>query len=397
MSSDDTLVSDVYHQSDTYLCWFYGAVGVIHKFVMQTFNVYHEDKAFFEGRKGEDWTYFNDYYSMRDNICSEYAVGVVSGNFRRRLLFVYLCGFIIFQTLESRKMSQTYHAMNISKKRKYQDTEFINIEEDEGICLKNFARVLRDTAFVKMIFKNYLFIKNDACCQLICDVIGLYNSYVVDNKLGLNIVNLNKKTIDAQEHHIVKALNQNVYFTVSFDYFTDSSCITCANTVKEKRVLSTDLDGEVDSMHVLICVGYSKDRKALIMKNSWGETWCQTGFSLLKSFQCINTDDMDIYIIDSNLPSYGYLPDSYKLFKKGARTTAKKTLAHKRPTVVQSHADLTSRYVRKTRLLKRIENIPAYKERKELLRRKQTVSRTKKRCPAGYAVNKLDRQLCDLK
>ena len=98
-SSLDTMASDVFDQDKSPLCWIYSGVNLMLKFIIQTYKTYDKNKIIFEEKgkdmTGENFQYYTNFFSIRDNICSEKILNEDSGNFKRRLLFVYLFGIVL--------------------------------------------------------------------------------------------------------------------------------------------------------------------------------------------------------------------------------------------------------------------------------------------------------------
>jgi hypothetical protein len=403
MSSNSTNVSDIFNQRQLPLCWMYSSANVCLKFVTQLFYCYHSERQFFEGKgKGREKKEDSNYYiELRDSIKGK-DFNPQSGTDRRRLLFVYFCGIALKCFMNSNDVSRiAYNGGDMARKKRMQ------LETKEGfwpvVPINSILQHLKkfNIEECKHIFKYYIFNNNKACFSTICDI-ALFSQEYINN---YNITPTGIIWQDTATAHIVikKILNQNIYFEITVDYFKKSQCAECIDALKPdiENVVPFVYNGvnrmqtPTTNTHSMTCIGYDKEKHALIIKNSYDVDWCETGFFYLKDLDCINL--CILTFIDSKLPQYNYLNKKQELFKpgkvRGSNSSSSSSIWHVRPTVIKSVKEMTSRYGIEKRVAKRHSNATSYYAIKYGL----SIPKTKKRCPAGYKVDKRDKSICNKK
>ena len=416
-SSLDTMASDVFDQDKSPLCWIYSGVNLMLKFIIQTYKTYDKNKNIFEEKgkdmTGENFQYYTNFFSIRDNICSEKILNEDSGNFKRRLLFVYLFGIVLQESFTEEELTQ-YSKMTFAKKRKFQEEVFLNgaggwgIRAAHRLCVFLNNEKFSTPSIITLVMTDYCLIKNTACIRHIIEIIQTFHSYNVKHKLAPHVRRATNLSNKEKESLIIDALNQNVYFNIALDYFKEDNCVRCGTLAKlsnEEHPNDAFQQEYTEGFgHEMTCVGYSKKDKAIIIKNTWSRAWCQTGFFLLKSLYCVN-NLKDIYMIDSNLPRYKYLPKNYNLFTYRFSGELSDSLTpsshskvqnekHIRPTVVNHFANMSLKYRSYNDVKNRLDNSPLYHVKRNLLKNRTVIAKTKKRCPAGYKVMKNATTLC---
>ena len=418
MSSNSTNVSDIFNQRQQPLCWMYSSANVCLKFVTQLFYCYHSERQFFEGKgkgkekdkerekerekekeieKKEDINYYID---LRDSIKGK-DFNPQSGIDRRRLLFVYFCGISLKCFMISNdEIRVAYYGGDTARKKRMQ------LETKEGfwpiVPINYILQHLKkfNIEECKNIFKNYIFNNNKTCFSTICDIALFSQEYI--NNYNISPTGILWK--DPSSAHIVikKFLNQNIYFEITIDYFKNSQgaeCVEVSKTNIENAVPFVyagvnHMTTPTTNTHSMTCIGYDKEKHALIIKNSYDVDWCETGLFYLKNLDCINL--CLFTFIDSNLPQYNYLNKKQQLFKirsSSGRSSSSSSIWHARPTVIKSVKQITSRYGIEKRVAKRHSNATSYYALKYGI----SIPKTKKRCPAGYTVDKRDKSICNKK
>jgi len=126
--------------------------------------------------------------------------------------------------------------------------------------------------------------------------------------------------------------------------------------------------------------------KSLVVKNSWGDLFCDTGFFLINNLECLGKIQLG-FIYSDRLPNeYNFLGSDYKLFNSpGKNITNSHTMSYEYPShhkkvVAKSYKEIIKQYntTHKTH----------YKTSSNIIKK------TKKRCPAGYVADKVNKTIC---
>jgi len=443
----DTYISEIYNQKQGD-CWIYVSVNMFMRFIIQVFKHFYIDKKFFEGKYTEKYKtrrpsemldvndtldYFKGLVSNIDDLHNIYTEGLV----RKKMTILFLYGLCIKSKFISTDEDEEYLNKSIVEKEK----NLVSICEGgfNYIALQHFINVLVTkkikTFIIKEILIDYLLIPKTNI-RLPIYIESLSKIFVVFYQL-CNLYNLNPRIInyanpprqylnktdknpfylfetntdlkgfmifdnisDAQiekikETAIISSLNQGVYFSVATRYIKDKSCIKCASNNKNKIPFATQFLHSEDGPHIMTCVGYDKMHKSLIIKNSWGDIFCDTGFFLINTLECFG--HIDLCFIYSNLPEYSFLKPEYKLFNSpGKNITNSKTRSydypsHHKKVVAKSYKEIIKQYNTTRKLHYKTSS------NNNNNNNNNTIKKTGKKCPPGYLVDKINKTICNKK
>ena len=315
--------SDIYLQQEG-SCLIYSSANVAYRFMYIVFYHYHPDKDFFKVDKKfksiKTWQEFKKIILRYRNNLDDLKTKIGIGTYRKNLLYYWFfaVSFYVYSFDENNySFAQEKLLINMIDKKK--------IHEIDKICIHFFGKEIPDLQIdIHEILSYYI----DLCEKnKIISRIKKIEINVVDSPLSFS---KNIKILINQLNNLANKKLYGIimpYFNKEFNriYCLNRSLIT-NNKVDTKNIANAIFDinniindnwahynddmREIKKLsylsnygHAMTFVGYIfyKDEHHLAIKNSWGKSFCNSGFFLIP-VTMLQTMKVTFYCIQANLP-----------------------------------------------------------------------------------------------